>query len=278
MKHTIYPCIWFNNNAAEAADFYSSVFNNTSLVSQSPFVSLLEVNGQKIMYLNGGPQFTPNPAISFYVVCETQAELTKTWKLLMEGGSVWMPLDQYEWSEQYGWLSDRYGVSWQIALGKISEVGQKISPSLLFTGTQLGKAETAIQFYTSVFSNSSIHGIQQYKEGEPDKGLVKHAQFNLGKFIMMAMDSSMNHDFSFNEAVSFVVNCDTQAEIDYYWNSLTKGGEESMCGWLKDQFGVSWQIVPAKLEQWMRDPERGQRVVNAFLKMRKFDIETLLKA
>jgi predicted 3-demethylubiquinone-9 3-methyltransferase (glyoxalase superfamily) len=84
--------------------------------------------------------------------------------------------------------------------------------------------------------------------------------------------------FNFTEAVSFVVDCETQEEIDYYWNRLTEGGQESMCGWLKDKFGVSWQIVPAVLGKLMSDPEKGQRVIQAFLKMKKFDIKALENA
>lgn len=190
-----------------------------------------------------------------------------------------MPMDKYEWSPKYGWLNDRYGLSWQLSLGSIEEVGQKISPMLMFTENNQGKAEEAIKFYSSVFENSSTVGILKYKgeENEVD-GTIKHAQFKLANQVFMAMDSSLKHGFTFNEAISFVVDCETQSEIDYYWNKLSDGGEESQCGWLKDQFGVSWQIVPSVLAQLMSDPVRSERVVNAFLKMKKFDIETLMNA
>jgi predicted 3-demethylubiquinone-9 3-methyltransferase (glyoxalase superfamily) len=93
------------------------------------------------------------------------------------------------------------------------------------------------------------------------------------------MDGPGVHDFTFNEAVSFVVSCDTQDEIDYHWQKLTAdGGQESQCGWLKDKFGVSWQVVPSILGRLMSDPEKGQRVVQAFLKMKKFNIQALLEA
>ena len=94
----------------------------------------------------------------------------------------------------------------------------------------------------------------------------------------MAMDSFMQHDFNFNEGVSLVVECENQAQIDHFWSKLTEGGEESMCGWLKDKYGVSWQIVPSILGKLMSDPERSQRVIAAFMKMKKFDIETLMNA
>ena len=140
MTNPIYPCLWFNNQAKEAADFYCGIFKNARITEENPMVVIFELNNTKFMALNGGPQF------------------------------------------------------------------------------------------------------------------------------------------NFTEGVSFVVNCDTQEEIDYYWDKLTAGGEESMCGWLKDKYGLSWQVVPSILGKLMNDPEKGPRVVQAFLKMRKFDIQTLLNA
>lgn len=140
MTQEIYPCLWFNNQAKEAAEYYCSIFENSKIVSVSNIVVIFHLNGKKFMALNGGPQF------------------------------------------------------------------------------------------------------------------------------------------NFTEAVSFVINCKDQAEIDHYWYSLTKGGEESMCGWLKDKYGVSWQVVPEVLGKLMGDPEKGPRVMKAFLKMRKFDIAALENA
>ncbi len=279
MKNPIYPCLWFDGQAKEAAEFYCTVFSNSTSKEENSFVTLFESAGQKFMLLNGGPTFKINPSISFFVLCETEAELDGIWNKLLEGGAVLMALDKYPWSEKYGWIQDKYGVNWQLALGKLADTGQKFTPALMFTQKQHGNAEKAVNFYTSVFENSSIRGILKYDENEPvEAGKVKHAQFQLDKTVFMAMDGGMAHDFGFNEAVSFVVSCKDQAEVDYYWDKLTEGGEESMCGWLKDQFGVSWQIVPEILETLMSDPERFPRVMQAFMQMKKFDIETLLKA
>lgn len=279
MKNTIFPCLWFDGNAKEAAEFYCGVFNNSKITSESPMVVVFESAGQKFMCLNGGPEFSFNPSISFFVVFETEKEIENAWHSLLKSGSVLMPLDKYDWSSKYGWLQDRFGVSWQLSLGKIEEVGQKFTPTLMFTGSQSGKAQEAIDYYTSVFEDSTVVGILPYgKEDGEVEGNVKHAQFKLGDQVFMAMDSSLMHGFNFNEAISLVVECDTQEEIDYYWSRLTMGGEESQCGWLKDKFGVSWQIVPEVLNKLMSDPERAQRVVDAFLKMRKFEIEKLVTA
>ena len=149
---------------------------------------------------------------------------------------------------------------------------------MLFTGSRFGMAEKALKFYTSVFEHSSTDLLMQYPEGTEHTGKVLYSEFNLNKQNLIAMDGPGVHDYTFNEGVSFVVECESQKEIDYYWESLTAGGHEGQCGWLKDQFGVSWQIVPAILGKLMTDPEKGPRVMQAFLKMRKFDIETLLKA
>ena len=279
MKHSIYPCLWFDAKAKEAADFYCSVFPGSEIKSESEMVVMLESAGQKFMLLNGGPEFNINPSVSFYVICETENEIDKIWNSLIKGGSVLMPLDKYQWSAKYGWVQDKFGVSWQLSLGKVEEVGQKFTPLFMFTGKQAGKAEKAIKFYSEVFKESAIEDIARYVKGENDvEGTIKHSRFRLGRDMFMAMDSSFPHKFGFNEGISFVVTCDTQKEIDYYWNKLTAGGEESQCGWLKDQFGVSWQIVPAILGKLMSDPSKSQRVINAFLKMKKFEIEKLVNA
>lgn len=279
MNNHIYPCLWFDGKAKEAAELYCSAFKNSKITQDASIVVSFELGGQKFIGLNGGPKFTPNPSISFFVVCETMEEIDHAWNTLADGGEVLMPLEKYDWSEKYGWIQDRYGVTWQLGYGKMKDVGQKFTPTLLFTGRHVGRAEEAIQYYTSVFDNSSITGILKYGKDEGEtEGTVKHAQFTLDNYVFMAMDSTATHAFTFNEAISFVVECETQEEIDYYWDTLTKGGREDMCGWLGDKYGVSWQIVPLILSALMSDPSRSERVTQAFLKMRKFDIELLKRA
>src|SRR5690606_35699060 len=155
MKKTIYPCLWFNGNALEAATYYCSIFKNTEITDESPMVVNFESSGERFMCLNGGPDFPINPSISFFVVCETTEEVEKYWRSLKEGGMEMMPLDTYPWSERYAFVQDRFGVSWQLSFGKMEDVGQKITPTLMFTGSKAGKAEEAIGFYTSVFQPSS---------------------------------------------------------------------------------------------------------------------------
>jgi predicted 3-demethylubiquinone-9 3-methyltransferase (glyoxalase superfamily) len=274
-KEKITPCLWFNGNAEEAADLYCSAFSGAKITARSPFVIELNVSGQSITLLDGGTKYQPNPSISFYYICETEKELNGIWQQFIKEGKVMMPLDKYPWGEKYGWISDKYGVSWQIALGKIADVGQKITPCLMFTGKRCGKAEEALNFYSSVFKISKTDGILY---DEQDKNLVKHAQFALLGQKFMVMDNTEKHSFDFSEGVSLTIHCETQDEIDYYWNQLTEDGEESMCGWLKDKFGVSWQIVPTILGEIMSNPQKAGKAAEAFMSMRKLDIEQIVQA
>lgn len=278
MVNPIHPCLWFDVQAKEAANLYCSLFKNSGIIADTPIVVTFELEGNKFMGLNGGPEFKINPSISVFVLCESLEETNTLWEKLIEGGKALIPIDKYDWSERYGWLQDRFGRSWQISLVGEAPIKQKIRSSLLFTGNKFGMAEAAINFYTSVFDQSSTEVLMHYPEGSENAGKVLYSEFKLQHQNMIAMDGPGVHDYTFNEGVSFVVECESQKEIDYYWKRLTEGGRESMCGWLEDKFGVSWQIVPAILGKLMSDPEKGPKVMKAFLKMKKFNIETLLKA
>ena len=279
MKKNPYPCLWFDNNAKAAATFYGSIFNHSKIVNENQTVVRFEIENQIIMGLNGGPVFQKNPSISLFVTCETHEEIETLFSKLSEGGKIMMALDEYPWSEKYGFFSDQFGVCWQLMLGEIPPNGQKIMPCMLFVGAQYGKAQEAIQQYTSIFPNSKIEDLSiDESEDLQQAGSLKFGAFTLGNHLFAAMDGFGEHQFQFNEGVSLVVECDTQDEIDAYWSQLTEGGSESQCGWLKDRFGVSWQIFPSILSELMSNPEKAPRVVQAFMKMKKMDIETLLKA
>ncbi len=293
MKKPITPCLWFDDQAEEAASLYISLFKNSGITNVSRYgkegfeihrkkegtalTVEFSLGGQSFNGLNGGPHFKFNPSISFYVVCETEEEVDLLWEKLSENGSVMMPLDRYPWSDKFGWLNDRYGLSWQISLGKLEGSQNKISPSFLFMGSQHSLSEQAVQFYISIFPGSGIQHIVRYgaDEGEVE-GSVKHAQFTLQNQTFMLMGNSKEHQFDFNEAISFQVFCDTQDEIDFFWDKLSEGGSEDRCGWLKDKYGVSWQIVPSNLGELMGNPEKSGRVMEAFLKMTKFDLNILM--
>ena len=299
MAQKIIPNLWFDRQAEEAAGFYTSIFRNsrighvmratkagfetTGLAEGTVVTVEFDLVGQKFVGINGGPLFKFTPAISFLVACATKEEVDSLWARLSDGGLTFMELGAYPFSERYGWTGDKYGLSWQIMAMGDRPIKQKIIPTLMYVGEQAGKAEEAIKLYTSVFEASSIGGVDRYGKGEePDKeGTIRHAGFTLEGQEFAAMDSAHDHKFTFNEAVSFLRTCETQEEIDRFWAKLTAdGGQESMCGWLKDKFGVSWQIAPSILEKMLRDPDirKVERVTEAFLKMKKFDIAELEKA
>jgi predicted 3-demethylubiquinone-9 3-methyltransferase (glyoxalase superfamily) len=241
----------------------------------------LRLGDTGLVALNGGPLFKFTPALSLFVILEDAAAVDRLWEGLIDGGTALMPLDKYDWSEKYGWLADRWGMTWQISLGKHADTGRTVTPSLLFGGEAAGRAEPAMELYTSAFPRSRIEGIRRHDGSGPDAaGTVLHAQFQLDGQTLMAMDSAAPHAFTFNEAVSLLVNCDDQAEIDRLWSALSAVPEAEACGWLKDRFGVSWQITPRVLGEMMAsgDPAAVERLTAAFMRMKKLDLPALERA
>lgn len=289
----IIPHLWFDKEAKEAAEFYVSAFGNKSKIKDEIIIRdtpsgdcdfiIFELLGYEFMAISAGPLFKFNPSISFLVFCNTKEEINKLWEKLSENGKVLMPLNSYPFSERYGWLEDKYGISWQVfkCFGG-QKIKQRIVPTIMFVGKQYGKAEEAINFYVSVFHNSKVGDIMRYsKNQEPDKeGTIAHAAFTLEKQEFATMDSAHKHKFAFNEAVSLLVDCNTQEEIDYYWEKLSAVPEAEQCGWLKDKYGVSWQINPRIVRKILKDKDLKKvgRVTKEFLKMKKFNIKKLEKA
>jgi predicted 3-demethylubiquinone-9 3-methyltransferase (glyoxalase superfamily) len=299
MSQKITPFLWFDKEAREAANRYTSLFSDTfdsaqgqstikskSTLEDTPSGTVETVNldllGQEFTFMSAGPFFKFTPAVSFLVACKKKAEVDALWKELSEGGSALMELGEYPFSQRYGWVLDRYGLSWQVMFMGDRKVEQRIIPTLMFVGKQCGKAEEAIRFYASVFDDATVGDILRHGKGdEPNKeGTVKHVGFTLRGQGFAAMDSAREHNFAFNEAISFMVNCKDQQEIDYYWGKLSADPKAEQCGWLKDKYGLSWQIVPTAMEEMLKDKDKKKvaRVTEAFLKMKKFDIEELTRA
>jgi predicted 3-demethylubiquinone-9 3-methyltransferase (glyoxalase superfamily) len=289
----ITPFLWFDNQTEEAVNFYLTVFDNSKIKTatryreesakasgmpeNSVMTMAFEIEGQDFIAINGGPIFQITPTISFFVNCETIHEIDRLWGKLSGGGAVMMELGSYPFAEKYGWIQDKFGVSWQLIL---SEREQKITPCFMFTGDQHKKAEEAINFYTSIFSDSKIIQLERYGKEVGPEGAVVHCKFALNGQEFVAMDSHVNMGMNFNPAISMVVNCETQDEINFYWERLTEGGFEGaqQCGWLQDKFGVSWQIVPNVLGELLSHPDKGGNVMQAMLQMKKLDINLLMEA
>lgn len=295
----IVPHLWFDTQATEAAEFYASAFGGDSAVTHRAVIKdtpsgdcdvvTFRLRGFDFMGISAGPAFTFNPSISFMLNFDpstnpqAREDLDALWEKLSEGGEALMPLDAYPFSERYGWIKDTYGVSWQLILTKPEgEPRPFIIPSLMFTGDKTGKADEAIDFYVSAFNDAKRGMTAPYPEGAaPEKDAkIMFAEFILEKQWFTAMDSGHMHDFTFNEAISLLVRCDTQEEINAYTDKLSAVPEAEQCGWLKDAYGVSWQISSSTWEKMMAsgNQEGIDRAMQAFLRMKKVDLAALQKA
>ncbi|MBI2106282.1 VOC family protein [Candidatus Woesearchaeota archaeon] len=292
-EEKIVPCLWFDNEAEKAAKFYASIFPNSKIneivsypietPSNKPIGSVMtvtfELNGYEFMGLNGGDFFKLNPSISIAIQCETEEEIDKLYENLSKNGETLMPLQNYGFSKKFGWVNDKFGMSWQINQPEdYSKVKQKISPFLLFAGDVCGKAEEAMKFYTSIFKNSKINKIVRYgKDRSPDReGTVEHASFTLEGQEFMVLDSAHEHKFSFNEAFSLIIYCKDQNEVDYFYDKLSAVPEVEICGWLKDKYGVSWQLAANGMSKLMAS-KKGKETMAAILEMKRLDIKKLMK-
>ena len=293
----ITPFLWFDDQAEDAAAFYTRAFSRSktggvarydeasSEVADRPAGSVMtvpfELEGLAFVALNGGPAFEPNPSISFFVDCPSAADVDVLWSALSEGGMPLMPLDSYPFSERFGWVQDRFGISWQIAIAPDRQE-RRIRPFLMYVGGPEGAAEQAMELYTSTFDGSRIGAISRHgAQPGAHEGTVSYGEFELAGQPFIAMDGSDEaHGFTFNEAISLQVACRNQAEVDRYWTALSAVPDAERCGWLKDRFGVSWQIVPDVLPKLLAgsDQEGSQRAMQAMLQMKKLDVAELQAA
>jgi predicted 3-demethylubiquinone-9 3-methyltransferase (glyoxalase superfamily) len=268
----VVPHLWFDRQAVEAANFYVTLFENSKIqfvnqIKNTPSGDCDIVNfqlaGQAFSAISAGPQFKLNPSISLMVHATSEDEVNRLWAALSESGEVRMPLGAYPFSPRFGWVDDRFGVSWQLILTD-SEQPQKITPFLLFSNEVSGKAQEAMAHYASIFPNVRVN----------------QGSFDLNGYRIMVLDNANTAAFGFNEAFSFMVFCEGQAEIDAIWDKLSAVPSAEACGWLKDAYGVSWQILPRNLGQYLGGgtPEQNQRATQAMLKMKKLDLAALDQA
>jgi predicted 3-demethylubiquinone-9 3-methyltransferase (glyoxalase superfamily) len=290
----IIPHLWFDTQAKEAATFYCGVFPDSVITKSQVLhdtpggdseIVAFTVSGYNFMAISAGPLFKINPSVSFILNFDPSHDagaakhIKQMWDKLIDGGSALMPLQAYPFSKQYGWLQDRFGVSWQLTLtDPKSDSRPFITPALMFAGSNTNKAEEAMQYYLKVFKNTKQGTVARYPQatGPAKKGSLMFADFMLEGQWFAALDSGVEQPFTFNETVSLIINCENQDEIDYYWQ-LSAVPESEQCGWLKDKYGVSWQVTPTALNTLLSEgtPEQTARVTQAFLKMKKFDIAAL---
>lgn len=290
----IVPNLWFDHTAAEAAAFYARVFPDARVVDTQyyPTEGLLdfqqefagkeitvtfEIGGYRFVAINAGPEFTVNTSVSFLLNFDpsrdpdARAHLDQLWAALAEGAEVMMPLGEYGHSSHYGWVRDRYGISWQLMLTNgEGEPRPFITPTLIFGADVQNRAGEAAAFYTAIFPGSRIGTDVRYPEatGLATTQSVMYTDIEVFGQWLALMDPSFEQDESFNPGVSLMLECDDQAELDHYWALLSAVPEAEMCGWCADQYGLSWQLVPANLEELMSKPDAYSKLMN----MKKIEI------
>ncbi len=287
----IVPHLWFDTQAVEAANWYVSIFEHSRILRVSSLEGTssghvdtveFELDGVAFSAISAGPYFEFNASVSLMVTCRSPEEVDRLYSSLSQDATELMPLGEYPFSKRYAWLADRYGLNWQLTCFETDEIAQKIRPNLLFAGDACGEVEAALAFYEKVFPGASVGYVNHYAPGEAQdaRAKINYAELSLFGFQFVLMDHGMGGDEAFNEAFSFLVNCDDQAEIDAYWSALSAVPEAEQCGWLKDRFGVSWQIVPADMSDALASlsGEAKQRYTEAFLQMKKLDIAALQRA
>lgn len=280
----IVPNVWCQGNAEEVGRFYSTVLPRATsrVASRYPQTGLLDfqqemaglpltvevdVDGFEIVLINAGAEFRPNPSISLMLNFDplmfgdetaARAELGAVWRALCEGGRELMPLGEYPFSKRYGWVEDRYGVSWQLMLtDPAGEPRPFVIPSLMFGGAAQNRAAEAIDFYAATFDDAAAGGRFPYgvQTGPAAPQALMFGEFRIGEQWFAAMDSGVEQDFSFTCGVSLEVRCADQAEIDRLWEALSAEPRAEQCGWLQDRFGVSWQVVPENMGELMERPD-----------------------
>ncbi len=288
MSNKITPFIrCMENNGKAQAEYYCNIFPDAKITKENPVVVEFEIFGQNVATINGGQNGDGklNPSISFSLWIKDKDLTKQIWDKLADGGTVMMPFDKYMRSPAYGRCNDKYGVSRQVMYDDRPESAtahHNLVPSLLFVGANAGKAQEAMDLYTSIFPAGKIDFVRKYEEGEGEKvGNIAHAEFKLANQQFIIADSGLDHKFQFNDGVSLSVSCADQAEVDSYRNALiADGGSEVQCGWCKDKYGVSRQITPVGMEKLLFSPdkEKSDRAMQAMLQMKKLDIAQMQKA
>jgi predicted 3-demethylubiquinone-9 3-methyltransferase (glyoxalase superfamily) len=291
MTQRITPFLWFEKDMKVVVDYYASIFPSVTSSQESELentpsgavqMKSISIYGTQLDLMVAGPYLPFNPTVSFIINCDTPEEADGLWSKIIVEGKELMPLQAYDFAKKFGWAQDKYGVSWQVLCMEGEKPKDKLVSTLMFCGEVCGRAEEAMGFYSSTFKNSHTDYISHYEADEPFvddvRAKVKHAGFVLDGVRFSVLDSGRKSPLTFNQAISFVVYCADQAEVDYYYNALIQdGGKEVQCGWVNDKFGVPWQVVPRQMTEMLSQGSKEQiaRVTEAFMKMKKFDIQVL---
>lgn len=282
MSQKIMPAIWCHNNAGEVAQHYAEAFRKARIVEHKPgLATTVDIHDSQLLLINGGDEFSPNPAISGMLNFDpllfggeeaARAYLVEVHQHLTD--TELMPLGEYPFSSYYAWVRDKYGFTWQLMLtDPAGDPRPFFMPSFMFGQANHFKAEAATNQWISLFDDSRRGTLVHYEQDAPgiDAGSVMFTDFQLCGQYFAAIDAGSYHEFSFTPGVSIIVFCEHQAEIDRYWNVLSTEPEAEACGWCKDQYGISWQIVPKDIFTLMTNEESRDKV----LKMKKIHLDQL---
>lgn len=277
---------WYRGTADEALALYEQAFRDTAVVSRARYPEAglpdflaplagttmqieLDIHGVRLGMTNAGPEYSPCPAISMLLnfdpsmIPDAREYLDQAWAVLSEGGEVRMPLGEYPHSAHYGWVQDRFGVNWQLMLTNPSgDPAPFMTPNVLFTEPVLWRAGEALEAWVAAVSGSRVLHRHPYPEGSAaPEGAVMFADAEVAGSLLSVMDSGPGHSFEFTPGSSFVIHCPDQETIDAAWEALSADPEAEQCGWLRDRFGVSWQVVPADMEQILAHEGAHERLM-----------------
>lgn len=281
---TIIPHLWYNTEAKEAVAFYVDLFGGnvdwTYTITDTPSgdsdLIQFQLGNMTLAAISAGPYFKLNESMSLMVNVASKDEVTRLYQALSEGGRVLMPLGEYPFSPYYVWLEDRFGLSWQLSYAPDLDKPYQFDICLLFSQGQVGLAQPMLDYYKDKLPQARLGRLSYYGEGE---AAVEAAKLNYAELLvagqkMIVMDHGYGGEASFNEAFSLMVYVDSQDELDFYYDLLSAVPEAEMCGWVKDQFGISWQIVPRMLMEAYdtASPEKVKAVNAAVMTMKRLDI------
>ncbi|AZA14540.1 VOC family protein [Corynebacterium choanae] len=272
----IVPTIWCNGNADEVAAQYRDVFGDVEIIDhqrypeeglldfQQPFAGKtltieLAIRGFRLLLINADDTFTPNPTISLMVSNPDRAATQQLYAGLAADGFVMMPLQEYDFNPYYCWVEDKFGVSWQLFTHEEPVDLPAIYPSIMFCGAAQNRAAEALTHYTEVFSGEILNKVTYQDMGQGDNGVITgdsvvFATFTLEGQLFGAMDSAVEQPFHFGGGVALMVNADDQTAINHYFHALSADPAAERCGWLRDKFGLAWQVVPSNLSEFMQRP------------------------
>ncbi|HEL1612578.1 TPA: VOC family protein [Streptococcus suis] len=284
---TIIPHLWYDTEAKEAVAFYVELFGGnvdwTYTITDTPSgdsdLIQFQLGDMTLAAISAGPYFKLNESMSLMVNVANKDEVTRLYQALSESGRVLMPLAEYPFSPYYVWLEDRFGLSWQLSYAPDLDKPYQFDICLLFSQEQVGLAQPMLDYYKDKLPQASVGQLSYYGEGEAavEAAKLNYAELLVGGQKLIVMDHGYGGEDSFNEAFSLMVYVDSQDELNFYYDLLSAVPEAEMCGWVKDQFGISWQIVPRILMEAYdtASPETVKAVNDAVLQMRRLDFDQI---